>query len=62
MKTPVGTPDPRREKPWLAEALRALTLEARPPTPSDAPATSSFPMTRAARAALNLNRRKGVNQ
>ncbi len=45
------------EHPDLESALRALhTAERRRPTESDAPPPSTFPMTPAARAALNYSR------
>lgn len=42
----------------MAEALRALELELRKPGPEDVPPPSTFPLTRAAKAALELTRRK----
>ncbi len=48
-------PDPKREHPGMAEALRmARELPARTPTEADAPPASAFPMTRGAREALRL--------
>lgn len=49
-------PDVRPDRPGMAEALRALDLERRPPTEADRPPTSLFPMTRGAREALRLKK------
>lgn len=47
-------PDPRTEKPGLAQALDALKAPKRPPTEDDVPPLSTFPMTPAARVAKAL--------
>lgn len=52
---PKGDPDPRPEKPALADAIRASKLPKRKPTEADAPPLSLFPMTPAAKAALELS-------
>ena len=52
-------PDPRLERPALAEALRALTLPKRPPTEEDARPAWSEPVTPAQREALRLSRGHG---
>jgi hypothetical protein len=60
-----GAPEPwaldphayRRDGNSLSEAIRAAReAERRAPTDADAPGCSTFPMTRAARAALTLSR------
>ena len=47
-------PQPKPRTPGMREALAALDAELRRPTPADAPPPSTFPMTRAAKAALGL--------
>lgn len=49
-------PDPRAETPALREALKMTTLRPGKPTEADRPKPSVFPMTPAARAALELKR------
>lgn len=58
MQDASGTfPDPRREKPWLAEAMRMAALPAWVPPDYDPP-VSTFPLTRAAKEALRITNEK----
>jgi hypothetical protein len=49
-------PDPRPQKRALADAQRMAGLPSRKPTEEDAPPPSTFPMTPAAKVALELSR------
>ena len=51
-------PDKRPETLAIAAALKMAHAPARKPTEADAPPLSTLPMTRAARAALELSRGK----
>lgn len=50
--------DSRPERPSIAAALRMVYARPGPPTENDRPPPSLFPMTPAARAALDLRRHK----
>jgi hypothetical protein len=51
-------PDHRPERPALADARRMAILPRRKPTDADRPPPSTFPMTPAAKVALELSRGK----
>jgi hypothetical protein len=53
---PLPGPDHRPEKRALAEARRMAALPSRKPTDADRPPPSTFPMTPAAKVALELGR------